>query len=134
MGSLKITSARVVNLETTLDAVPVETPAGPVQWAIVTIDYTLAGLAPTVAIRVPMAWEPDQSPEQRNAAALRSARQLIDHACKAFGTTSDEPAEGPAKDEVAKAIESALPPSLEGLTQELGLAAPAKTGRPRNKS
>src|SRR3954471_6351345 len=112
MASLKITSARVVNLETSLDAVPIDTPAGPVQWAIVTIDYTLAGLAPSVMIRVPMAWEPEQSPEQRNAAALRCARQLIDHACKAFGTTAGEPAEGAAKDDVAEAIENALPQSL----------------------
>src|SRR3954465_4207131 len=130
MASLKITSARVVNIETSLDAVPVDTPAGAVQWAMVTIDYTLAGLAPRVTIRVPLAWEPDQSPEQRGAAALRHARQLIDHACKAFGTTSGEPAEG----EVAQAIESALPPSLAGLTQELGLAMPTKTDHPRNKS
>src|SRR3954471_2853907 len=104
MASLKITSARVVNLETSLDAVPVDTPAGPVQWAIVTIDYTLAGLAPSVTIRVPMAWEPDRSPEQRGAAALRSARQLIDHACKAFGTTAE-----PGESEVTQDIESALP-------------------------
>jgi hypothetical protein len=99
---------------------------GPVLWADVEITYTLAGLEPSVVIRVPVPFEAGETEAQRKAHALRRARLLIDHACQAAGV-APEPA--PAET-IQDVIEQIVPPALEGVAQELGLAAP--TTKPKS--
>ncbi|HEY2010904.1 MAG TPA: hypothetical protein VGH23_18085 [Rhizomicrobium sp.] len=89
---LRPNAAKVVDLATTLDSVPEHTVLGPILWASIRIEYTLAGLAPTVDIRVPVPFEPSETEAERHAHALRRARLLIDHACRAAGIVPDEPA------------------------------------------
>ena len=117
----KPSSAKVVDLDTAFDAGPVESAEGPLIWATVRIVYTLEGLSPDIAIRVPIAWDEKETPDQRRAQALRAARELIDHACRAVA-----PAEVETVEDIIDAI---TPSSLEGIAQELGLAAP--TSRPK---
>ncbi|HEY4076534.1 MAG TPA: hypothetical protein VGM26_06325 [Rhizomicrobium sp.] len=126
--ALEPATAKITDLETSFDAVPVFTPNGEVIWADVRIDYILSSLKPCVTIRVPVPWSERDTAEERKANALRCARQLIDHACRAAGTRAPEPG---AEDTVAEAIDAATPPPLEGIAQELGLAKP--TSEPRHK-
>jgi hypothetical protein len=76
-----------------------------------------------VTIRVPVAWSPYETVDQRRSKALRGAREIIDHACRASGT---DPQETEAADTTAAAvIERFTPRVLEGVTQELGLSEPS---------
>ena len=118
---------KIVDFETSFEAAPVITQDCEMIWADVRIVYTSSGVEPTVTIRVPVPWEANQTAEQRKSAALRIARELIDHACRASGLRLAKPEES-----VSEIIEDALPSALAGLTQELGLAPPA--AKPRNKS
>jgi hypothetical protein len=72
-------------------------------------------------------WQAHDGAEQRKSAALRAARELIDHACRA---TAVQPVqlEEPG---ISAVIEDVLPPALEGVMQELGLAAPQTKSRKR---
>ena len=117
-------AAKIVDFETSFDAAPVATAEGEMIWAEVRILYTASGLNPAVSIRVPVAWRADETHEQRKSAVLRAARDLIDHACRASGLS-------PPEASVSAMIEDVLPPTLAGLTQELGLAPPA--ARPKRK-
>jgi hypothetical protein len=117
----KPSSAKVVGLDTAFDAGPVESAEGPLIWATVRIVYTLQGLSPDIAIRVPIAWNEQETQDQRRAQALRAARELIDHACRAVAP--------PEVETVEDIIDAITPSSLEGIAQELGLAAP--TSRPK---
>jgi hypothetical protein len=87
----------------------------------VTIGYTLAALNPTVSIRVPVPWNDSENPDQRRAQALRYARQLIEHACRAAGVGPQET--NVADDRIKNVIEG-ITPALQGVAQELGLATP----------
>jgi len=78
----------------------------------------LAGLTPTVTIRVPIPWDNGESAEMRKSKALRFARELIDHACQAAGAGAAEPKSRP------KWVMDDIAPALEGITRELGLAEP----------
>jgi len=122
---LKPTSAKVVEIKSALDAVPVETGIGPILWATVSIDYAMAGLSPHVDIRVPIPFEPGQADEERGRQALRSARLLIDHACQTSGIPTEKAAPGERQDFVAEM----LPASLQGVAQEPGITKP--TSGPR---
>lgn len=113
-------AAKVTDLETSFDAIPVPSVAGEVIWADVQIDYLLSGLMPSVTIRVPVPWSERDTPEERKAKALRSARQLIEHACRAAGVIEPEA----EKNVVEGILEAVTPPALAGLSQELGLARP----------
>lgn len=118
-------AAKIADCETSLDAAPTSTPGGNIIWAEVRIAYLLAGLSPTVVIRVPVPWEAGETDDQRRGRALRCARELVDHACRAAGVRPETvlaPVEPPGDD---------LPAVLEGVAQELGLAAPS--ARPRAK-
>jgi len=117
---LKPNSAKIIDMATELDAVPLDTPIGPVVWATVRIEYALAGLAPTVDIRVPIPFERSETDKERHTQALRSARLLIDHACRAAGIVPDQLAASP----IEEALDQVLPAELEGITQELGLTSP----------
>jgi hypothetical protein len=121
--ALRLSSAKVVDLDATLDAGPVESSEGSFIWATVRIVYTLEGVSPDIAIRVPISWDEKETPDQRRTQALRAARQLIDHACRAVA-----PAEVEAVEDV---IDRIVPPSLEGIAQELGLTDP--TSRPKQR-
>ena len=127
--ALKPSTAKITDFETSFDAVPVASAEGDVIWADVRIDYILSGLTPTVTIRVPVPWNERDTPEERKSKALRCARRLIDHACRAAGVgaaeteTDDNPVE-----EVPDAF---TPTALEGIAQELGLATP--TSKPRRQ-
>ena len=88
--ALKPSTAKITDFETSFDAVPVASAEGEVIWADVRIDYILAGLAPTVTIRVPVPWSERDTPDERKSKALRCARQLIDHACRAAGVGAAE--------------------------------------------
>jgi hypothetical protein len=123
---IKSATAKATNLDTAFDAVPVETPDGPAIWATVMIGYALGGLTPTVSIRVPVPWNEHETETERRGLALRYARQLIDHACRAAGL---QPVEAQP---VAGLVDAVLPTALEGVTQELGLETP--TTRPRSRS
>ena len=125
--ALKPSTAKITDFETNFDAVPVTAAEGEVIGADVRIDYILAGLTPTVTIRVPVPWNERDTAEERKSKALRCARQLIDHACRAagVGAAETEVNEKPATD----VINAVTPDALEGIAQELGLAAPAATPR-----
>jgi hypothetical protein len=123
----KPATAKITDFETSFDAVPVSTPDGDVIWADVRIDYILSGLTPCVTIRVPVPWSERDTAEERKARALRCARQLIDHACRAAGVGAAEADVGETG--IAEALDAATPTALEGIAQELGLAKP--TAAPR---
>jgi hypothetical protein len=89
--------------------------------------YTLQGIFPDITIRVPVPWNTQEPKDQRRAQALRSARQLIDHACRAAGIAPAEVETDPVED----IIEATTPVALEGVTQELGLANP--TAKPKSR-
>lgn len=124
---LKPSTAKITEFETTFDANPVTGPDGDVIWADVRIDYILSGLFPRVTIRVPVPWNANETIDQRRAKALRCARDLIDHACRASGVGPQE-SEQPAT--TSDAIGESRSSVLDGLSQELGLAAP--TAQPSN--
>lgn len=116
----KLPPAKISDLTVETDASPTDTAMGEVAWATVAITYVSGGVEPTLAIRVPVPWsEPDKPRE-----ALRRARQLIDHAC-AHSDLNVPPVTDAAPD-IFEAT------ALEGLAQELGIAAPttrpARTG------
>jgi nucleotide-binding universal stress UspA family protein len=118
---------RIVDFETSFEAAHVITQNGEVIWAEVRIVYTSSGVEPSVTIRVPVPWEANQTAGQRKAAALRAARELIDHACRASGLQLDK-----SEESIGEIVEDVLPSALAGLTQELGLTPPA--AKPRKKS
>jgi len=122
--AIKPSTAKVIDLDAAFDAAPIETAEGLAIWATVTIEYALAGLRPTVSIRVPVPWNENESHDRRRSQALRCARQLIEHACRAAGIGPQEPETG--MDTIAAAIEAIVPPALEGVTQELGLTKPTR--------
>lgn len=129
--AIKPSAAKVIDLDTAFDAAPVETTEGLAIWATVTIEYTLAGLTPSVNIRVPVPWNENEGHQSRRSQALRCARQLIEHACRAVGI---EPQEADTSVEaIADAIEEIAPRALEGVTQELGLAKPTTKPKQRNR-
>ena len=127
--ALKPSTAKITDSETSFDAVPVASAEGEVIWADVRIDYILSGLTPTVTIRVPVPWNESDTPEERKSKALRCARQLIDHACRAAGVGSAET--GIDDNPVEEVIDAVTPTALAGLAQELGLATP--TAKPRRQ-
>jgi hypothetical protein len=116
MMVLNPATARVIDIQVSFDAAPVETASGPVFWATVEIHYTLEGLAPVTAIRVPVPCAGDLGSEACRRQALHGARSLLNHACGA-----------PAFSAMNEA-----PDLLEGLSQELGLTPP--TTRPRKRA
>lgn len=127
--ALKPSTAKITDSETSFDAVPVASAEGEVIWADVRIDYILSGLTPTVTIRVPLPWNESDTSEERKSKALRCARQLIDHACRAAGVGSAET--GIDDNPVEEVIDAVTPTALAGLAQELGLATP--TAKPRRQ-
>ncbi len=127
--ALKPSTAKISDFETSFDAVPVASPEGDVIWADVRIDYILSGLTPTVTIRVPVPWSERDTPEERKSNALRCARQLIDHACRAAGVAAAET--GLNDTPVEEVLDAVMPTALEGIAQELGLATP--TAKPRSE-
>lgn len=125
--ALKPSTAKITDFETSFDAVPVASAEGEVIWADVRIDYILLGLTPMVTIRVPVPWNAGETADERKSKALRCARQLIDHACRAAGVAA---AESEINDSpVEEVLEAVTPTALEGIAQELGLAAPTATPR-----
>jgi hypothetical protein len=127
--ALKPSTAKITDFETSFDAMPVTSAEGEVIWADVRIDYILSGLTPTVTIRVPVPWNESDTPEERKSKALRCARQLNDHACRAAGVGSAET--GIDDSPVEEVIDAVTPTALAGLAQELGLATP--TAKPRRQ-
>lgn len=117
---LKPNSAKVIDIETALDAVPIETGIGPILWATVRIDYAMVGLSPHVDIRVPIPFEPGQNDAERGRQALRNARLLIDHACHSSGI----PPENYSTKDFQGYVAEMLPASLQGVAQELGITEP----------
>jgi len=129
---LKPSISKITDYETSFDATPEATPDGEVIWADVRIDYILLGdLTPQVTIRVPVPWSLYETSEQRRSKALRNARELIDHACRASGIGPREPEV--EDDAVANAIGDDQPSILEGVAQELGLAQPTTKLKPKNR-
>ena len=120
MVQLKPNAATVTDLTTRFEALPVDTAIGPIIWADVEITYSLAGLSPSVNIRVPIPFKAGEADADRKRQALRNARLLIDHACQIGGVPADKPVSA----KLQEAIEGALPDALQGLTQELGLSKP----------
>ena len=125
----KPSTAKITDFETSFDAVPVASAEGEVIWADVRIDYILSGLTPTVTIRVPVPWNERDTPDERKSKALRCARQLIDHACRAAGVGAAETEIDDSR--VEEVLDAVTPTALEGIAQELGLAAP--TSKPRRQ-
>jgi hypothetical protein len=118
-SSVKLRSAKIVDLSVSFDASPVPLSSGEVLWASVTITYAVSGLLPSVRIRLPVSWNESDTIEERKFLALRGARQLIDHACMASGLEHDAPASSPVD-----AI-------ITGLAQELGLSEPTTKPPPK---
>jgi hypothetical protein len=104
-------TAKVTELEISLDAVPVSSAAGMIAWADVQITYMLSDLAPIVTIRVPVPWNDSETLGERKGRALRSARQLIDHACRAAGVGAPEPE---MSNLIENAVDAVTPPPLAG--------------------
>lgn len=126
---LKPSSAKVIDLSAAFDVGPEQSAEGPIVWATVRIVYSLQGLSPDIAIRVPVPWNAQDTQEQRYAQALRSARQLIEHACRAVGVA---PAEA-GSDLIEDVVEAITPAALEGVAQELGLASPSVKQKSRGR-
>jgi hypothetical protein len=120
MAQIKPDAAKVADLSTRFEALPEQTKIGPVLWADVEITYELAGLNPTVDIRVPVPFVEGQTDAERKRQALRNARLLIDHACQVGGVQADTPVNARAQ----IALKEMLPASLQGIAQELGLSDP----------
>lgn len=120
--AFKPSAAKITDFETTFDVAPVTGLDGEVLWADVRIDYILSGFFPRVTIRVPIPWLPYETTDQRRSKALRCARELIDHACRASGIGPQVPEA--ADTTMTDLIESAMPSIVEGVSQELGLSAP----------
>jgi len=118
MSQINPNAAKVADLSTRFEALPEQTDIGPVLWADVAITYVLAGLNPTVDIRVPIPFKEGDTDADRKRQALRNARLLIDHACQVGGVS----AEVPVSTKIQNAIEEMLPESLQGITQEFGFA------------
>lgn len=125
---IKPNKAKIVDLDAVMETVPVETPEGPAIWATIAIQYALSGLSPSVTIRVPLSWKDGESESQQRARALQGARLLIEHACRAAGVG---PLAEDEDDSPAEMLQALVPPALDGLAQELGLAPP--TARPRRQ-
>lgn len=125
--ALKPSTAKITDFETSFDAVPVPSPEGDVIWSDVRIDYILSGLTPSVTIRVPVPWNERETPDERKTNALRCARQLINHACRAAGVGAAEAEIDNSL--VGEILDAVTPTALEGIAQELGLATP--TSKPR---
>jgi hypothetical protein len=72
---------------------------------------------------VPVPWNQRDTPEERKSKALRCARQLIDHACRAAGVDAAETEmhDSSVEEDVLDAV---TPIALEGIAQELGSATP----------
>ena len=121
--ALKPSTAKIIDLDTSVDVVPVETREGQVVWATVKMEYTLAGLNPTVTICVPVPFRDGDTQDERRAQALRCARGLIDHACRAAGVGPTEAEPEPLAESMVETVE---PSGLEGIAQELGLAEPTQ--------
>jgi hypothetical protein len=111
-SSVKLRSAKIVDLSVSFDDAPVPLSSGEVLWASVIVTYAVSGLLPSVRIRLPITWNDADTAEERKFLALRGARQLIDHACIASGLGQDAAASSPVD-----AI-------ITGLAQELGLSEP----------
>jgi hypothetical protein len=124
---LRPSTAKITDFETSFDAVPMPSTEGDVIWADIRIDYVLSGLTPTVTIRVPVPWNESDTADERKSKALRCARQLIDHACRAGGIGNDEIAAG--GDFVAEVFEAVTPPAIEGVAQGQSLAKPTSQSR-----
>jgi hypothetical protein len=122
--ALKPSTAKIVDLDTTVDVVPVQSQEGPIVWATVKMEYTLAGLKPVVTICVPVPWKADQSQDERRGQALSCARQLIEHACRAAGVGPAEPILDDS--DLGDLREDGARPMLEGLAKELGLSKPTR--------
>lgn len=127
--ALKPATAKIIDLDTSVDVVPVESREGPIVWATVKMEYTLAGLNPLVTICVPVPFKDGDTQDERRAQALRCARQLIEHACRAAGVGPAEPNnEGLAE----AVVEGVAPSALEGIAQELGLSEPTTAPKRAN--
>lgn len=125
--ALKPSTAKITDFETSFDAVPVGSVEGEVIWADVRIDYVLSGLTPTVTIRVPVPWNERDTPDERKSNALLCARRLIDHACRAAGVGAAETEIDDSR--IEEVLDAVAPKALEGIAQELGLAAPSSKPR-----
>jgi hypothetical protein len=121
---LKPATAKITDLDMTVEAVPTETAEGLIVWATVRMEYSLSGLAPVVTTRVPVPWITSDTDAERRAQALRCARLLIEHACRAAGVGPAEPEA--EQNPVEEAIDAVAPPALQGIAQELGLAKPTR--------
>jgi hypothetical protein len=117
MAQIKPSLAKVADLSTRFEALPEQTEIGSILWADIEITYILAGLNPTVDIRVPIPFVEGQTDAERKRQALRNARSLIDHACQIGGVQADTPVTA----KVQTALEEMLPASLQGIAQELRL-------------
>lgn len=117
--AVRFPNAKITDLVVTIEPGPIETPLGPVAWANVDIHYASGGVEPSLTIRVPVSWSDSESAADRQAQALRRARQLIDHACTSPALAPETPAGQ------AGVLEGT---ALEGLSQELGIRPP--TTRP----
>ena len=111
----KLPNAKITDLVVKVETGPVATPLGLITWASVEIRYLSGGVEPSVTIRVPVSWTDSESDADRQAQALRRARQLIDHACTSPALAGEPPAER------AGLLEGT---ALEGLSQELGITQP----------
>jgi hypothetical protein len=89
----------------------------------VKMEYALADLNPTVTIYVPVPWKADESSDQRRSRALRCARQLIEHACRASGFGPSEPTF--EDNSIGISSEATTSRASEGIAQEPGFPDPA---------
>ncbi len=112
-SSVKLGSAKIVDLSVSCEEAPVQLTSGAVLWASVTVTYAASGLLPSLRVRLPITWNENDTVEERKFLALRGARQLIDHACAASGLGMETPAASPVED------------IINGLAQELGVTTPA---------
>jgi hypothetical protein len=118
-----LSKVKITDFETSFDALPVATPSGEVLWADVRIDYVLpGGLAPQVTIRVPVPYSVNDTADLRRSKALRNARELIDHACRAAGGVDSDDRTREAGGQAGPDASSDT--GFQGIAQELGLTSP----------
>ena len=118
-------AAKVSEILVSYDAVPQQPGTAPVIWATVEILYSLEGMSPHIAIRLPFMCTDDVGSEACRAQAIGAARALLSHACGAPGLAGSAKTENPGSSaDIDQDRETIGRRAFEGITQELGLTKP----------
>ena len=118
-------AAKVSEILVSYDAIPQQPSTASVIWATVEILYSLEGMSPHIAIRLPFTRTDDVGSEACRAQTMGAARALLSHACSAPGMVGLGKTENRSfSADIDHDTEPFRLHALEGITQELGLTKP----------